>query len=204
MRRRPARPTGAGPLDDAVTEALRAVPRRDFLPAAVRGQADDDVALPLGHGQTGSQPSTVAAMLRLLDVRHGQHVLDVGSGSAWTTALLAHLVGPDGEVLGLELEPSLVAFGRSNLAARHAPWARVEAADPRHLGRARPDGWNRILVSASPDELPRALVHQLAPGGRLVVPVRTTMVLVEVDAEGRAHASEHGSYVFVPLRGPLD
>ncbi|MFC8734132.1 protein-L-isoaspartate O-methyltransferase [Luteimicrobium sp. NPDC057192] len=204
MRARPTRPTGAGTLDDAVTDALRAVPRRDFLPATVRGRADDDVALPLGHGQTGSQPSTVAAMLRLLDVRPGQHVLDVGSGSGWTTALLAHLVGPGGEVLGLELEPSLVAFGRSNLDARHAPWARVEAADPRHLGRARPGGWDRILASASPDELPRALVHQLAPGGRLVVPVRTTMVLVQVDAAGRAHASEHGSYVFVPLRGPLD
>ena len=204
MRARPARPTGAGPLDDAVTGALRAVPRRGFLPAAVRGRADEDVALPLGHGQTGSQPATVAAMLRLLDVRPGQHVLDVGSGSGWTTALLAHLVGPDGEVLGLELEPALVALGRSNLAGLHAPWACVEAADPQHLGRTRPGGWDRILVSASPDELPRALVHQLAPDGRLVVPVRTTMVLVEVDAGGRAHASEHGSYVFVPLRGPLD
>ncbi|MGC5168863.1 protein-L-isoaspartate O-methyltransferase family protein [Luteimicrobium sp. DT211] len=203
MRSRPARPVGAGPLDDAVTEALRAVPRRDFLPGDVRRRASDDVALPLGHGQTGSQPTTVAAMLRLLDVRPGQGVLDVGSGSGWTTALLAHLVGPDGEVLGLELEPALVAFGSANVAARATPWARVEAADPEHLGRARPGGWDRILVSASPDALPRALVRQLAPGGRLVVPVRTTMVLLEVDRHGRAHASEHGSYSFVPLRGPL-
>jgi protein-L-isoaspartate(D-aspartate) O-methyltransferase len=203
MRARSGRPVGAGRLDDAVTDALRAVPRRDFLPDAVRGRADDDVALPLLHGQTGSQPTTVAAMLRLLDARPAQHVLDVGSGSGWTTALLAHLVGRDGEVLGLELEPAHVRFGRANVGAHGMPWAHVEAADPAHLGRPRPGGWDRILVSASPDELPRALVRQLAPGGRLVVPVRTTMVLVEVDADGRAHASEHGSYSFVPLRGPL-
>lgn len=186
-----------------MTDALRAVPRRDFLPDAVRDRADDDVALPLVHGQTGSQPTTVAAMLRLLDARPGQHVLDVGSGSGWTTALLAHLVGPDGEVLGLELEPTLVAFGRANVAAHGMPWARVEAADPAHLGRPRPGGWDRILVSASPVELPRPLVRQLAPGGRLVLPVRTTMVRVEVDTDGRAHTSEHGAYAFVPLRGPL-
>ncbi|GMA25408.1 hypothetical protein GCM10025864_31670 [Luteimicrobium album] len=142
-------------------------------------------------------------MLRLLDARSAQHVLDVGSGSGWTTALLAHLVGPDGEVLGLELEPALVAFGRANVGAQGTPWARVEAADPTQLGRPRPGGWGRILVSASPDELPRALVRQLAPGGRLVVPVRTTMVLVEVDPAGRAQVSEHGSYSFVPLHGPL-
>jgi protein-L-isoaspartate(D-aspartate) O-methyltransferase len=187
-----------------VTQALAAVPRRDFLPASVRSRADDDVALPLGYGQTGSQPTTVAAMLRLLEVGPGQHVLDVGSGSGWTTALLAHLVGPTGEVLGLELVPELVVLGRDHLEARRAPWARIEPADPDRLGRARPGGWDRILVSASPRRLPGALVRQLAPSGRLVVPVRTTMVLVTVGDDGRALVSEHGAYSFVPLHGPLD
>ncbi len=194
---------GAGPHDDVVTQALAAAPRRDFLPAPVRARADDDMALPLGFGQTGSQPTTVAAMLRLLDVRPGQHVLDVGSGSGWTTALLAHLVGPSGEVLGLELVPELVVLGRDDLEVHGTPWARIESADPENLGRPRPGGWDRILVSASPRELPGALVRQLAPGGRLVVPVRTTMMLVTLDDDGHSHVSEHGAYSFVPLRGPL-
>src|SRR6476619_7863497 len=101
---------------DAVAEAFAAVPRVDFLPADQQRRASYDGPLPIGHGQTSSQPRTVAAMLRLLEVAPGQSVLDVGSGSGWTTALLAHLVGPTGSVLGVELEPSLVTFGADNLA----------------------------------------------------------------------------------------
>src|SRR3954465_3340038 len=102
---------------DQVADAFAAVPRDLFLPESERRRATYDGPLPIGHGQTNSQPRTVAAMLRLLDVRPGHRVLDVGSGSGWTTALLAHVVGPLGEVVGVELEPSLVEFGRRNLAA---------------------------------------------------------------------------------------
>ncbi|MBD8059368.1 protein-L-isoaspartate carboxylmethyltransferase [Cellulomonas sp. JH27-2] len=178
---------------------MRAVPRVDFLTAEQRQFADRDRALPLWHGQTGSQPSTVAAMLRLLAVPPGAHVLDVGAGSGWTTALLAHLVGSSGEVLGLELDAELAAWGAANVARHDVPWARIEAADPRHLGRERPGGWDRILVSASPRRLPRALVRQLAPDARMVIPVRTTMTLV-VSTAGRIGTSAHGAYTFVPLR----
>ncbi|WP_370526133.1 protein-L-isoaspartate O-methyltransferase [Cellulomonas sp. JH27-2] len=189
----------AGDLDDDVARVMRAVPRVDFLTAEQRQFADRDRALPLWHGQTGSQPSTVAAMLRLLAVPPGAHVLDVGAGSGWTTALLAHLVGSSGEVLGLELDAELAAWGAANVARHDVPWARIEAADPRHLGRERPGGWDRILVSASPRRLPRALVRQLAPDARMVIPVRTTMTLV-VSTAGRIGTSAHGAYTFVPLR----
>lgn len=184
---------------DDVARAMRAVPRADFLTAEQQAFADQDRALPLWHGQTGSQPSTVAAMLRLLAVPAGAHVLDVGAGSGWTTALLAHLVGSSGEVLGLELDTGLAAWGASNVARHDVPWARVEPADPRHLGRERTGGWDRILVSASPRRLPRTLVRQLAPDARMVIPVRTTMTLV-VSTAGRLSTSAHGAYTFVPLR----
>jgi len=185
--------------DDDVARVMRAVARVDFLPAEQRQLADQDRALPLWHGQTGSQPSTVAAMLRLLDVPVGARVLDVGAGSGWTTTLLAHLAGSSGEVLGLELDTELAAWGAANVARHDVPWARIEAADPRHLGRERPGGWDRILVSASPRRLPRALVRQLALDARMVIPVRTTMTLV-VRTGGRVEASAHGAYTFVPLR----
>ena len=197
----PADPTrGALGADDAVAAALRAVDRRSFLPRAQRRWAGQDRPLAIGHGQTNSQPSTVAAMLRLLDVRPGARVLDVGSGSGWTTALLAVLVGPEGSVLGVERDPDLAAWGAANVARERTPWARVATATRGVLGTPG-ERYDRILVSAAAQALPRALVDQLAPGGRMVVPVRQTMVLVEADPEapGGFRTSEHGSYSFVPL-----
>jgi protein-L-isoaspartate(D-aspartate) O-methyltransferase len=102
-------------VSDRVAEAFRALPREDFLRPADRHRAPYDGPLDIGGGQTSSQPRTVAAMLRLLDVTPGQRILDVGSGSGWTTALLAHLTGPTGSVLGVELEPDLVSASPRSL-----------------------------------------------------------------------------------------
>lgn len=183
-----------------VVAAMRTVDRARFLPPDQVFHAREDRALPLFHGQTGSQPSTVAAMLRLLQVPVGGRVLDVGSGSGWSTALLARLVGPSGEVLGLELDAELCAFGAANLTSWDMPWARIEQADPARLGRPVPGGWDRILVSASPRVLPQELVDQLAVGGRMVLPVQTTMTVVVRRADGPPDISRHGQYEFVPLR----
>ncbi|GEK22501.1 protein-L-isoaspartate O-methyltransferase family protein [Cellulomonas xylanilytica] len=182
-----------------VADAMRVLARERFLPADQHPHAHEDRPLPLWHGQTSSQPSTVASMLRLLEVPVGARVLDVGSGSGWTTALLARLVGPGGAVLGLELDPELAGWGAGNLAACDLPWARIEPATPGSLGRPVDGGWDRILVSASPRSLPEVLVDQLAEGGRMVIPVRSTMHLVERTA-GRTRVTTHGSYTFVPLR----
>ncbi|QCB94641.1 protein-L-isoaspartate O-methyltransferase family protein [Cellulomonas shaoxiangyii] len=183
-----------------VAAAMRALDRAAFLPPDQRPHAHEDRPLPLGHGSTSSQPSTVAAMLRLLAVPAGARVLDVGAGSGWTTALLARLVGPAGEVLGVELEPAVAAWGAGNVAAAGMPWARLRPADPHVLGGPRPGGWDRVLVSAAAEALPRALVDQLAPGGVLVVPVGRTMHRVVRRPDGGVDVTTHGSYVFVPLR----
>lgn len=179
--------------------AFDAVPREGFLPAASRDDAAYDGPIPIGRGQTNSQPRTVEAMLRLLDVRPGHRVLDVGSGSGWTTALLAHLVGQTGEVVGVELEPELAAWGAANLAALQLPWASIRTARPGTLGLPELGPWDRILVSAAARELPNALVAQLGPEGRLVLPVGAWMTLVERVGE-RLVTSRHGKYRFVPLR----
>jgi protein-L-isoaspartate(D-aspartate) O-methyltransferase len=189
---------------DAVDSAFLTFPRTRFLPRGQRRLAGFDGPLQIGHGQTNSQPSTVSAMLRLLDVRPGQNVLDVGSGSGWTTALLAHLVGPEGSVLGVELEPDLVDFGGDNLAATGQPWASIRAAAPEVLGLPDRAPYDRILVSAEPRHLPHELVEQLAVGGRMVIPVFGTMLLVVRTGPGTdeddLEVTEHGGYRFVPLR----
>lgn len=182
---------------DSVSDAFAAVPRARFLPEHARERAGHDGPIEIGHGQTNSQPRTVENMLRLLDVRPGQRVLDVGSGSGWTTALLAHLVGETGEVLGLELEPELVTFGRTNLG--DVANARIEQATPGTYGDPAHAPYDRILVSAGARELPAELVGQLAPDGRMVIPVNGEMLLVEL-VDGQPSVSRHGYYRFVPLR----
>jgi protein-L-isoaspartate(D-aspartate) O-methyltransferase len=184
---------------DPVSAAFEATPRAGFLPGRSRRRARFDGPIHIGHGQTNSQPRTVADMLRLLRVRPGDRVLDVGSGSGWTTALLAHLTGPTGRVLGVEIEPDLVGFGSANLRRLDRPWARIEAADPDALGRPEEAPYDRVLVSANALELPAGLVAQLAPDGRMVIPVASRMLLVVATPHG-PEVTEHGDYRFVPLR----
>ena len=184
---------------DAVEAAFATLPRGRFLHRGNRRRAGYDGPVAIGHGQTNSQPRTVEAMLRLLDVRQGQSVLDVGAGSGWTTALLAHLTGPSGFVRGVELVPDLVTFGSANLAATGQPWACLVSASPGLLGSPDHAPYDRILVSADPGELPRELVDQLGDDGRLVIPVAGTMLLA-VRTGGDVQVTEHGYYRFVPMR----
>ena len=167
----------------AVERAFADTPRVTFLPEHQHRFAEDDRALPIGWAQTNSQPTTVRAMLLLLDVRPGLCVLDVGSGSGWTTALLARLVGPSGEVIGVEIVPELVEVGRANLATQHLPQARIEPAVPEVLGLPDLAPFDRILVSAQASTFPTTLVGQLRVGGVLVVPVAGWMYEVRRTAE---------------------
>jgi len=186
---------------DALQDAFRLVTRADFLRPADRRQADLDAPIAIGDGQTNSQPRTVFAMLELLDVQPGDRVLDVGSGSGWTTALLAQLVGPTGRVIGVEIHPPLVAFGTANLGGYDYPWASIRQADPGVLGAPADAPFDRILVSAEAHELPTPLVDQLAVDGMLVLPVGARMTRV-AKTSTEVTATTHGLYSFVPLLWP--
>jgi protein-L-isoaspartate(D-aspartate) O-methyltransferase len=189
------------PISD-VDEAFAVVDRAEFLRPKDRAVAGIDEPLAIGLGQTNSQPRTVRAMLQLLEVESGHRVLDVGSGSGWTTALLAHLVGPTGSVLGVELEPDLAAWGAENLGRQDTPWASIRAADPDVLGAPAEAPFDRVLVSAAARRLPDELVAQLTDDGIMVVPVGATMTRVRRTGSdpGDADITTHGSYSFVPLR----
>ncbi len=187
-------------MDTRLDDAFAAVPREGFLPPEQRAFADLDRPLPIGYRATNSQPWTVRYMLRLLDAGPGDRVLDVGSGSGWTTGLLGWLVGESGSVVGVDIVPELVAMARGHLGERFG-WVRFEVAREGVLGW--PDGapFDRILVSADGGAVPSALVDQLAPGGRMVLPVDGDMVQVDKDGNGRVSRHTTGDrFAFVPLR----
>lgn len=186
-------------MSDRIDAAFTAAPRAWFLPAGAQDRADFDGPLHIGHEQTCSQPRTVRTMLELLDPQLGQHVLDVGSGSGWTTALLAELVGPTGRVRGVELEPDLVAWGAGHLTRGPWPWASIEEARPDAVGLPEHGPYDRIMVSADAPAIPADLLAALADEARMVLPVAGTMTLVERRG-GVDEITQHGGYRFVPLR----
>lgn len=183
----------------SIREAFKAIDRRRFLPAEVRHAAGLDRPLAIGHGQTNSQPSTVADMLGLLDVEPGQRVLDVGSGSGWTTALLGHLVGPQGMVIGVERVPELVVSGAAALGEHDMAWASIRRATDSVLGWPEQAPYDRILVSAMAHRLASELVEQLVVGGILVCPVAGEMWRIVRTGQDEYERTKHGHYVFVPL-----
>lgn len=189
------------PGGDPITEAFAQVPRERFVPEPERVRADRNVPLPIGHDQTNSQPSTVADMLELLDSRPGHRVLDVGSGSGWTTALLGVLVGKGGYVLGVERHAQLIDEARTALDAFDFDNVEILAATSGVLGLPDEGPFDRILVSAGASELPARLTAQLEIGGVMVIPVRGQMLKVtRTGADDDAFTvSGHGLYRFVPL-----
>ena len=186
-------------MSDRVDRALAAHPRAAFLPAAERRHADVDLPLPLGHGATSSQPSTVATMLRLLAVPPGARVLDVGAGSGWTTVLLAELTGPTGDVVGVEIEPDLAAWGAANVAAAGLAWARMVPVVPGVLGLPDSAPFDRILVSAEAPVLPPELLAQLTEDGVIVAPVAHGLEIARRRG-GQVRSRRIEGYRFVPLR----
>lgn len=184
----------------SVSEAMRRAPRADYLPEKMRRLAHEDRPLSIGDRVTNSQPSTVRVMLELLDVRPGQRVLDVGSGSGWTTGILAELVGPTGEVIGVELIERLVRESAAVLRAAGLDQASVRVAQSGVLGAPDAAPFDRILVSAEASKLPRELIDQLVDGGILVSPVRNRMVVATRRGDDVEVAHGPGRYRFVPLR----
>jgi len=158
----------------SIDDAFQIVDRRNFVLPEYRHRSGEDRPLPIGYGQTISQPTTVKDMLLWLDVRSGQHILDVGSGSGWTSALLAELSKPGGRVTAVERISELVELGRTNTQRADAKNIEFHLASERY-GWPAGAPYDRILVSASASELPHELINQLKPSGKLVIPIGHTI-----------------------------
>jgi len=180
-----------------IIDAFRAVDRKYFVPDSWRDETYIDNALPIGNGQTISQPSTVAFMLEKLAPQKGDRVLDIGSGSGWTTALLCHIVGEEGNVIGVERVSGLVEQGRENLSQFGFEHGCIKEAEEK-LGLPG-EQFDRILVSAAADEIPEGLFTQLKVGGTLVIPVENSIYKFEKVSEDEIKTEEFYGFIFVPL-----
>lgn len=182
----------------SINKAFDVIKREDFLPEDLQDRAYVDAPLPIGFGQTNSQPSTVKMMLEWLDPQPGDKILDVGSGSGWTSALLSYLVGPKGQIYAVEKIPELVEFGRDNCQRAGVKNANFyEAGSQFGLPKFAP--YDRILVSASADKLPEGLIGQLKVGGIMVAPVLNSIVIVHKTDTKNYETVEKFGFSFVPL-----
>ena len=190
-----------GITDPDVLRAMGAVPRHRFVPEARRAQAYNDFPLPIGYGQTISQPFVVAYMTALVAPEHSHRVLEIGTGSGYQAAVLAELVDT---VYTVELVPALAESATDRLAALGYANVQVRQADGYHGWEAHAP-FDAIVVTAAAEHIPPPLIAQLKPGGKMVIPVgspfRTqTLMLVEKNRRGRVTTQSLAPVRFVPFR----
>jgi protein-L-isoaspartate(D-aspartate) O-methyltransferase len=191
-----------GVRDSATLAALRAVPRHEFVPADVRDLAYGDHPLPIGYEQTISQPYIVGFMTEQIRPRPGMKVLEIGTGSGYQAAVLAEI---GCEVYTIEIVEPLAANAATVLARLRYGNVRVRHGNG-YAGWPEEAPFDAVIVTAAADEIPPALLRQLAPGGRLVMPVGPQdrmqyLVLVEKDATGATAQRTLLPVRFVPLVG---
>ncbi|HYG29078.1 MAG TPA: protein-L-isoaspartate(D-aspartate) O-methyltransferase [Allosphingosinicella sp.] len=190
---------GGRAVRPAVLDAMRRVPRHLFVPDAQRVAAYREQPLPIGHGATISAPAIVALMTELLDVRPEHRVLEVGTGSGYQAAILAVLAG---EVLSIEIVEPLARSAAERLEALGYSNVAVRLGDG-YLGWPEQAPFDRIIVTAAAPDVPQTLVAQLAPGGRMVIPVGRgedeRLMLITKDARGRVSRRAILPVRFVPL-----
>lgn len=184
-----------------IIKAFTKIKRIDFLPENLKGLAELNEALPIGWGQTISQPLVVAFMLELLQPRKGEKILDVGSGSGWTSALLAEIVGEKGKVIAIEIIPELKDFGENNVKKYNF----VEEGRVKFICGDGSKGYlpeapfDKILVSATAEKLYPAWKNQLKVGGKIVCPIQNSIFLFIKKTENEFEEREFPGFVFVPL-----
>lgn len=189
-----------GVEDEGVLAAMRAVPRHEFVPVAARAQAYGDFPLPIGFGQTISQPFIVALMTEAAAVTPSDHVLEIGTGSGYQAAVLAELVE---RVDSIEIIGALVERARNDLERLGYDNVTVHHGDG-YFGLEQEAPFDAILVTAAPDHIPQPLVRQLKVGGRMVIPVgpvgsyQTLWRLVRVSEE-QVQLENLGGVRFVPF-----
>lgn len=191
---------GTDALDERVMQAMQQVPRDAFVPEGLKHAAFDNGPLPIGHGQTISQPYIVALMTHMIRPQPGHRVLEVGTGSGYQTAVLSLLCR---EVFSVDVIPELVSAAGDRLAA--LGYANVvTCAANGYLGWPEHAPYDGIMVTAAATHIPPALIEQLKPGGTMAIPVglpgmAQQLMRVEKDAQGQTDVNKVLDVAFVPL-----
>ncbi len=193
---------GAGITNEDVLRAMRAVPRHKFVLPEFLDQAYENHPLPIGYGQTISQPYVVAWMTELLELQHGEKVLEIGTGSGYQVAILAELGYVD--VYSIEIVPELAESAATRLQDLGYTNVYVKQGDG-YYGWSEYAPFDAIIVTAAPDHLPAPLAAQLTEGGRIVIPIGPQgwfqSLWKFVKAEGELKAYNMGGVTFVPFTG---
>ncbi len=188
--------------DDNVESAFRNIPRHEFVLTSELNRAYYNEPLSIMKNQTISQPGVVSRMTEWLDIKDGQKILEIGTGSAWQTAIISYLVGT-GTVYSIERHSELVKFARENLEKFRLDNAHVILGDG-SLGYPQASPYDRIIITAACTEIPLPLLEQLAENGLIIAPVgdsSQSLVLLKKTSGGIIEIKNQSNYIFVPLLG---
>ena len=188
--------------DNNVESAFRNIPRHEFILSSELDRAYYNEPLPIMKNQTISQPGVVSRMSEWLDVKDGQNILEIGTGSGWQTAILSCLVGT-GIVHSIEIHPELEKFARKNLEKFCLDNVNVILGDG-SVGYPKASPYDRIIITAACTEIPLPLLDQLSDNGLIIAPVGDTsqsLVLLKKTSKGIIEIKNESNYVFVPLLG---
>ncbi len=183
-----------------IEKAFLYIDRKEFVLQKDFNLAYNDQAFPIGYGQTISQPYTVAFLLKLLQAQKGEKILDIGSGSGWTTALLSQIIGKSGFVYGVEIIPELVEFGQKNISKFQIKNANIQLVDKKQLGLSKEAPFDRILISASAEKFPKELLGQIKIGGVIIIPILDSIFRITKLSKTKIKEEEFPGFLFVPLK----
>jgi protein-L-isoaspartate(D-aspartate) O-methyltransferase len=188
--------------DGRVESALRNIPRHEFVPESELDYAYNNEPLQIMKNQTISQPGVVTRMTEWLDVKNGQKILEIGTGSGWQSAILSYLVGT-GNVYSVERHPKLVKFAQENLKKLNIDNVHLVLGDG-SVGYPKESPYDRIIITAACSKIPLPLIEQLSENGLIIAPVgdaSQSLVLLQKTSKGIVEIRNESHYVFVPLVG---
>lgn len=199
----------------AIIDAFYKIDRADFVPQEFKKEAYENYPLPIGYGQTISQPLTVAFMLELLEPKQGEIILDIGAGSGWQSALLGQIVAGEitaqnqklkrGKVIAIERMPELAEIARTNISKYNFINKKIVELVCSNGALGAPKnflpkkGFDKIIAAAAAQEIPEAWKKQLKIGGRIVAPINQSIVKLDKLSENNFKTERYYGFVFVPL-----
>ena len=194
-----------GIIDENVINAIRKTKRECFVPDELKEDSYKNYPLSIGHGQTISQPYTVAFMIELLNIKQGNKILEIGAGSGYNAAVMSHLVG-SGKIYAVELIEELINFAKDNLKKAGIKKVEIIHGDGYH-GYTKESLYDRIIITAGTPKIPDDLIKQLKNKGIIVAPISKIFgeeMTKIVKNNNELEKTTHGSFAFVPLCGHIE